>query len=654
MPGKGMSGHPGTLPPLGLETLSSFARDLSGTLDPRLLMEGLADSLRRNLGAFAGCIQVSQAGWSEAGLPPCHVFPEEAREALLETCRSRSGVATDDRPRLFPPSKGIPRPPGRTGEGRLLDLPLLYKGSRVGLITLWLPTELADSLPLHPDLPTGERDLLSLLGDEIALRVINVMLHCRAENLVQERELRLRELWILQETNNALRGTVKLNRILKMILAGATTELGLGFNRAALFLLNEKTGYLQGMLGVGPDSSEEAARIWASLAREGNLGLSRQIEIYAENQPASSRFDTLVKGIRISVGAGRGSLAHCISTRSAIRVNGHPHDHPPERELGEKLSMTLFAATPIVARDQVFGIMAVDNIFDHKPITDENLRLLTMFANQAGLAIAGAKAHRAHQRAAEELRAARDQLVQSERLAALGEIAANLAHEIRNPLVTIGGFARRLEKKFNGSDTGGRYAGIIASEVHRLEQFLDQVLHFGQDRKPVFGAVHPEALIEDTLGLFSWQFEEAGIKVRRSLPPDLPSLEADANQLRQVFINLFSNAAEAMAEGGVLTLSGGLEPGPPALLRIAVSDSGGGMEPDALGNIFSPFFTTKRGGHGLGLSLSQRIIDAHGGRITVENFPGRGLTFQLYLPLPPPEEAVRTGPSKKEEDEETT
>ena len=636
---------------MGLEMLSSFARDLSGTLDPGKLMEGLVDSLKRNFGAFAGCIQVSHGGWGEAGLPACHVFPAPAREALLEACRSRSESAAD-RPRLFPPSEDIPQPPGRPGEAQLLDLPLLYKGLRIGLITLWLPQELSDSLPLHPDLPTGERDFLSLLGDEIALRIINVLLHCRAENLVQERQLRLRELWILQETNNALRGTVKLNRILKMILAGATTELGLGFNRAALFLLNEKTGYLQGMVGVGPDSSEEAARIWASLAREGNLGLSRQIEIYAENQPTSSRFDSLVKSIRISVAAGRGSLAHCISTRSAVRVNGSPHGPPPERELGERLSMTLFAATPIVARDQVFGIMVVDNIFDHKPITDENLRLLTMFANQAGLAIAGAKAHRAHQRAAEELRAARDQLVQSERLAALGEISANLAHEIRNPLVTIGGFARRLERKFSASDPSGRYAGIIASEVHRLEQFLDQVLHFGQDRKPVLGAVHPEAIIEDSLRLFSPQFKEAGIEVRRALPPELPTLEADANQLRQVFINLFSNAAEAMAEGGVLTLSGGLEPGPPAVVRIAVSDSGGGMEPEALGNIFSPFFTTKSGGHGLGLSLSQRIINAHGGRITVENLPGRGLTFQLHLPLPPSEEAGKAGPSTVDEEEE--
>jgi signal transduction histidine kinase len=275
-----------------------------------------------------------------------------------------------------------------------------------------------------------------------------------------------------------------------------------------------------------------------------------------------------------------------------------------------------------------------------------------MFANQAGLALAGAKAHRAHQRAAEELRAARDQLVQSERLAALGEIAANLAHEIRNPLVTIGGFARRLEKKFHGSDPSGRYAGIIASEVQRLEQFLDQVLLFGQDREPVLAAIHPEALIEDTLRLFSGLFEEAGIEVRRALPPGLPPLEADVNQLRQVFINLFSNAVDAMPEGGVLTLSGEIEPGPPAGVTITVSDSGGGMEPEELGNIFNPFFTTKSGGHGLGLSLSQRIISAHGGRITVENRLGKGLTFKLSLPLPPLEEMGEAGLPTIDKEEE--
>jgi signal transduction histidine kinase len=477
--------------------------------------------------------------------------------------------------------------------------------------------------------PRSSRILLLTLS----LLISNDTLRSRTGTMTKQREKHLRELWIIQETNNALRGTLQLNRILKMILAGATTEMGLGFNRAALFLLNERTGLLQGMMGVGPSSAEEAEQIWESLARHSGLSLSRQIELHARNQPRESLFDALVKGMRVPVLPDGGTLSRCVTARATELVEGPDHTPPPEAELARRLSMTVFAATPIISRNQVFGLMVVDNIFDGKPITDYDLRLLSMFAGQAGLAIANAKELRAHQRAAEELSSARDRLLQTERLALLGEIAAGLAHEIRNPLVTIGGFARRLEKKLSPSDPNQRYAGIIAGEVHRLEEFLNEILLFGKDRQPVKTPLQLNDIIRESVHLFSVNLSEAGITVRTNLSESLPPVNADAGQMKQVFVNLFSNALDAMPAGGELAVESSYDPGPPTAATVSVSDNGGGVDPEVLGNIFNPFYTTKSGGHGLGLALSQRIVTHHAGRLSVVNHPARGLTFTITLPL---------------------
>ncbi|MFC1657306.1 histidine kinase dimerization/phospho-acceptor domain-containing protein [Candidatus Moduliflexota bacterium] len=571
--------------PKSIELLSAALHDLSGTLDPDRLLEDLADFFVRNLDTAACCVKIFHPDWRDTGLDPVHTFPADAGEEILALCRQLNG---EGEPRTGPAliervSGGASRPPGTEGPLLHIEIPFVFKGTTIGMGTLWVPdgSVRSDSSSLRDC--EEDRKALSALGEEIALRIVNVMLHCRAENLLLERRERLRELWVLQETNNALRGTVKLNTILKMILAGATTELGLGFNRAALFLLNERTNLLQGMLGVGPDSEEEAARIWNSLSDQGDPGLARQIKLHAENQPRTSRFDSLVKSIRIPLDTSVGTLGLCISGRRAVLAGTAAGSPEPERELSERLSMTEFAATPISAMDRTFGVMVVDNIFDKKAITGKDLRLLTMFAGQAGLAIASAKAHLSHQQAVEELRTARIQLVQTERLAALGEIAANLAHEIRNPLVTIGGFARRLERKFDEGDSNRRYAGIIAKEVQRLEHFLEQVLLFGQDRKPLLTSTPIEDVIEDTVPLFSSQFDEAGIAVSLDLPPGLPSLEADPNQLRQVFINLFTNAADVMPGGGELTIAASAQEGPPASVVVTVSDTGGGGRPRDIG-----------------------------------------------------------------------
>jgi signal transduction histidine kinase len=599
--------------------LSALSHELADISDPLDLMDTVARILVSHLDAFAGCISLETSELLDGELPRHVYFPAEKAGFLRESF-GPDGPSPGSEPSSPPP---FPEDAAR------LDIPLSHRGRVLGHIVAWLPAGLARNLSLHR---TAEADFLADFSEEVGLRIMNLSLLRRSENLLRERQNRLRELWILQETNSALRGTLEITRILKMILAGATVASGLGFNRAALFLLNEKTGLLQGMLGVGPDSRQDAERIWNELAVDANLPLARQIERYAETQPASS-FDGLVKSIRIPLSGRGGILDRCIAERSHINVGGVFPGGDPEDIVYRRLSLQAFAAVPIVARDRVFGVMIVDNLFDGKPISSEDVRLLAMFAEQAGLAIANAREHRAHRRAAEELRLARDQLVQTERLAALGEVAASLAHEIRNPLVSIGGFARRLAAKLSEGDPKSRYASIISSEVQRLERFLEEILLFGKDRAPNLAPVLLEEVVDECLGLFAASFAESGIDVRKSVTAAGGVVLADSGQLKQVFINLFTNALDVMPQGGTLRVRLDADAENPSFLAVVIEDTGGGVDPEVLGSIFNPFFTTKSGGHGLGLSLTQRIVTAHGGRIFVRNNPGEGLVLTISLPI---------------------
>jgi len=135
--------------------------------------------------------------------------------------------------------------------------------------------------------------------------------------------------------------------------------------------------------------------------------------------------------------------------------------------------------------------------------------------------------------------------------------------------------------------------------------------------------------------LLSGSFAESGISLVQDLGTDLPAVPADGNQMRQVLINLFTNAMEAMPEGGDIFVTSSFQEDPTPAVLLSVTDTGGGVEPEVLGNIFNPFYTTKSGGHGLGLALTQRIVTAHSGSLSVRNMPGQGLSFQVTLPLVP-------------------
>jgi two-component system sensor kinase FixL len=229
-----------------------------------------------------------------------------------------------------------------------------------------------------------------------------------------------------------------------------------------------------------------------------------------------------------------------------------------------------------------------------------------------------------------EYEAMENRVLQSERLAAVGSTVAHIAHEIKNPLLIIGGFARQLLKAPGFDDLARRKLSLIAQEVSHLEEMVaemrDFVRHPAAQKRP--GQI--AAVVDEALEMFQDTFKEQHIQVRRVEETPLPPVPFDPKQVHQVLINLLKNALEAMPQGGEITITSRLREDK---VEISVSDTGAGMPPEVAENIFQPYFTTKEKGTGLGLAICQNIMTEHGGCIFADSPPGRGATFTIQLPL---------------------
>jgi two-component system sensor histidine kinase HydH len=228
-----------------------------------------------------------------------------------------------------------------------------------------------------------------------------------------------------------------------------------------------------------------------------------------------------------------------------------------------------------------------------------------------------------------ELQGSFEQLKRADRLSAIGQLSASLAHEIRNPLASIEGSTDILEQPNVSDEMRREFLGVIRKESRRLNRRLTNLLDFARPRKPEFRLVDPARLIESVGSLVAPTAERAGITLERSAPAAPLLVQCDPEQLKQVVLNLTINAIQAMAGGGRIELSVGASDGG---VRISVRDEGPGIPAEDLDKVFDPFFTTKESGTGLGLSVAHQIVTQHGGAITAEPNQDGGMTFSILLP----------------------
>lgn len=234
-----------------------------------------------------------------------------------------------------------------------------------------------------------------------------------------------------------------------------------------------------------------------------------------------------------------------------------------------------------------------------------------------------------HFRDLRERKRLEEELLRSERLSALGRTAAHISHEIKNPLMLIGGFARQVLKDLSGDPEKNREKlQIMVDEVQRLEGFLAEVGSYAKISEPQKSLGDLNALIRETCHRLEPTIEESQITLDLHLDQSLPPVQFDPVHLRQVILNIAKNGIEAMPQGGTLTVVSGREAD---RVFVEISDTGAGIPPEVREKIFQPFFSTKSKGSGLGLAISQKIMEAHQGSITLESEPSHGTRVTCYL-----------------------
>ena len=239
------------------------------------------------------------------------------------------------------------------------------------------------------------------------------------------------------------------------------------------------------------------------------------------------------------------------------------------------------------------------------------------------------------------------QIRRSDRLASLGTLAAGMAHEIKNPLVSIKTFTQLLPERYEDDDFRQTFFSLVGTEVKRIDSIVNQLLRFSRPAKPILVPTSLHDVLASTLNLMTQQMRQRNVRLNRHFGAPDDRMQADDDQLSQALVNLILNALESMPNGGELTVRTGTTPMPASGsadgnghshgIWVTIADAGEGIAPENITHIFDPFFTTKSQGTGLGLSVAHGIVTEHGGMIDVSSEVGRGTVFQLIFPLIPEE-----------------
>jgi two-component system NtrC family sensor kinase len=424
---------------------------------------------------------------------------------------------------------------------------------------------------------------------ELLARIDAVMRIRRSEQAAHRRS---KELSALIEINRVVTSSLELDEVLEATIQG-TREI-LHVEAGSLVIMDEEAGCLVFRKTFSPEQG------WIS---------GRTIQ------------------------SGEGIVGYVVESGNSKLVNDVERDPHFSAEVDEEPSLTAHAilCVPLKIRDRVLGAIEVINKLNGV-FTERDLELLQAMAASVAVAVDNANVYSELADFAGELERSQAQLVQAEKMAAIGRLAASVAHEINNPLQAIhNSLHLSLHERLDG-DKRLEYLGMAQTEVQRLIEIVQRMLDF---YRPSRGGVVPtdiNSVVENVLALAHKRLQHSDIRVHTDLSPTLPLVPMVSDQITQVGLNVVINAVDAMPAGGDLRLETRLsEDGEWVLIRF--HDTGPGMLPEEIDNLFEPFYTTKSDGTGLGLAISYGIIERHGGEIEVSSQPGEGATFVIKLPV---------------------
>ena len=424
--------------------------------------------------------------------------------------------------------------------------------------------------------------LMGLLFNEIKGRTERVVKHLFFKDRYDYRET-------LGKLSRAMVSILDLQSLSKNIIETITQTMRV--EKASLMVLDEEKGGYQ-------------------LLESKNTLISLSPPLLSKTDPLPTYLQTLREAVireELVKGAELPELSGVIQTMSLLQAE---------------------VSIPLISKHQLIGMINLSHKFNKDVYSQEDLELLGTLANQATIAIENAQLY-------EDLKKSKSYMRRADRLASLGTLTAGLAHEIRNPLVAIKTLTQLLPERLDDEEFRGHFLNIASGEVDRISSLVNELLDFARPSDPKFEMTDINGIVDGMLLLVSTETKKKQITVIKDYASDLPSTTVDREQIKQVFLNILLNGIEATPPNGTITVRtrSFLKPGGDAHLQIEFTDTGCGIPPEYVEDIFTPFFTTKTKGSGLGLSISNQIIQDHLGYIDVESRLNQGSSFFVNLPL---------------------
>ena len=393
----------------------------------------------------------------------------------------------------------------------------------------------------------------------------------------------------LGEFSKAMVSILDLQSLSKKIIETITNTMGV--QKASLFLLNEEKG--------GYDLLE-SKKVDVELSPSG-LPKGDPLPSYLQRMKEVLLREDLVKG------AHRQELNQILQSMSRLEAE---------------------VCIPLISKGSLIGIINLGHRFANEIYSREDIELLSMLANQTAIAIENARLY-------EDLKRSKSYIRRADRLASLGTLTAGLAHEIRNPLVAIKTLTQLLPDRLDDEEFRNHFLQIASGEVDRISSLVNELLEFARPSEPKLEMEDINTILDGMLLLVSTETKKKFIQVVKEYTQDMPPVTVDREQIKQVFLNVLLNALDATPENGMITVKtrSFSKTRGEHYVQVEFTDTGCGISSEYLEDIFTPFFTTKTKGSGLGLSISNQIIQDHKGYIDVESHVNKGSTFFINLPI---------------------
>lgn len=423
--------------------------------------------------------------------------------------------------------------------------------------------------------------------------------------------------------------TPRLNDLIHFFLSALTSPSGGDFTAAILFLFNKRAYVLQGMLGVSQRSALLALPPEAPLLAWSHPRITNDIQL----RQRDDEFNRAALRLRFHLADDLPISRACRDmTSTSPRTVPTQNESDDLADLFERFfSSREYTCLPLSGREGLIGALVLS--INGEKLLSPRLAEAKAFVQHAEVAIDNILQQRRIESINEELQGKEARSQQDEKMALLGELVASIAHDIKNPMIAISGFARRLERLVEGEDALF-YVETIKRESRRLEELVSGILSFSRHQMICYDSCYLPEFIEALVAKDRQNLEQANMTVMIHADTGIPAIYGDAVRLSQLFTNLIQNAIQAMPTGGRLMIRiKSVRLHGDRAVQVEVDDNGPGLPEGAIDKIFQPFFTTRTEGTGLGLAISAKIVEQHQGKIRALNSPGGGALFRVTLPV---------------------